>query len=70
MGKAPGNDSIPPEIFKYGGQNWTKKLHSLLYPFGYLERFSKIPIMPLSYKNNGLRKVCDHRGFSLLSAKF
>ena len=29
MSKAPDNDSMPPEIFKYGGQKLTVKLHYL-----------------------------------------
>lgn len=71
MGKAPGNDAIPPEVFKYGGQKLAEKLHALfvaIWKTGMVPQdFKDASILHL-YKNKGLRNVCDnHRGISLLS---
>ena len=71
MGKAPGNDAIPAEVFKFGGQKLAKKLHALFVAIWITGKvpqdFKDASILHL-YKNKGVRNVCDnHRGISLLS---
>ena len=70
-GKAAGKDSIPAEIFKFGGPTLISKVTEL---FQLIWKVKKLPqdlkdasIVHL-YKNKGNRKSCDnHRGISLLS---
>lgn len=71
MGKAPGPDGIPPEIFKEGGEAIVIKLTELLQQFweegSVPQDFKDANIIHL-YKNKGDRASCDnHRGISLLS---
>ena len=71
MGKAPGNDAIPPEVFKYGGRKLVRKLHALFVSIWIAGKvpqdFKDASILHL-YKNKGRRNICDnHRGISLLS---
>ena len=69
-GKAPGADSIPSEIYKYGGPKLVEKLTGL---FCEMWKQNKVPqdfkdatIIHL-YKRKGNRHSCDnHRGISLL----
>ena len=69
-GRAPGTDSIPAEIYKFGGAKLVEKLTEL---FGEMWRQKKVPqdfkdaaIIHL-YKRKGNRQACDnHRGISLL----
>ncbi|XP_035658037.1 uncharacterized protein LOC118403431 [Branchiostoma floridae] len=70
-GKAPGQDSIPAEIYKEGGTAVIDKLHQLFTIIWERESipqdFKDATIIHL-YKRKGNRQVCDnHRGISLLS---
>ena len=69
-GKSPGDDGIPPEIYKYGGTAVAKRLLDL---FILIWREGKVPqdfkdaSLAHLYKNKGDRSCCDnHRGISLL----
>ena len=69
--KAPGSDSIPIEIYKYGGKNFIEKLHIILKRSWKSEtvpqNFRDATIIHL-YKRKGNRQSCNnHRGISLLS---
>ena len=71
MGKAPGPDGIPPEIYKEGGDAVQVKLNELLQQFwkesSVPQDFKDANIIHL-YKNKGDRASCDnHRGISLLN---
>ena len=70
-GKKSGNDSLPPEVFKYGGQKLAKKLHSLfvkIWQTGNVPQDFKDALVQHLYKSKGNRNICDnHRGISLLS---
>jgi len=71
MNKSPGADSIPSEIYAFGGVSLVEKLTELFTVFwevGCLpQQFKDATIVHL-YKNKGNRQVCDnHRGISLLS---
>ena len=56
--KAPGEDGIHPEVYKYDGDELAAELTRL---------FKDALIIHL-YKNKGDRRLCDnHRGISLLS---
>ena len=71
IGKAPGPDGIPAEIFKEGGETVIKKLAELMTLFweagSVPQDFKDANIIHL-YKNKGDRTSCDnHRGISLLS---
>ncbi len=70
-GKSPGDDGIPPEIFKYGGQKLTRKLYRLIIQIWRSEeipqQFKDATIVSI-YKNKGSRAECgNYRGISLLS---
>lgn len=71
VGRAPGPDGIPPEIFKEGGETVATKLTELMQLFweegSVPQDFKDANIIHL-YKNKGDRASCDnHRGISLLS---
>ena len=70
-GKKSGKDSLPPEVFKYGGQKLAKKLHSLfvkIWQTGNVPQDFKDALIQHLYKSKGNRNICDnHRGISLLS---
>ena len=70
-GKAAGEDGIPPEVFKHGGDPLTIKLTELfceIWNQGSVpQQFKDASIIHL-FKNKGKKAVCDnHRGISLLS---
>jgi len=71
MGKAPGPDGIPPEVFKAGGEALLVKLNDLFERFwdeGQVPQDFKDANIIHLYKNKGDRASCDnHRGISLLS---
>ena len=69
-GKAPGEDGIPPDVYKHGGSAVAEELHKLFTQI-FVER--KVPqafrdaVIAHLYKNKGDRACCDnHRGISLL----
>ena len=69
--KAPGADSIPPEVFKYGGYSLKSRLHRLFKRIWVEEKvpqdFKDATIVHL-YKRKGDRADCNnHRGIALLS---
>jgi len=70
-GKAPGNDGLPPELFKSGGPKLIAKLVQL-FGNAWIKRavpqdFKDALIVHI-FKRKGDRSVCDdHRGISLLS---
>ena len=70
-GKAPGNDGIPAEIFKLGGNSLKQKLHELFITIwggrGCTPRLQRC-LYNTFIPNKGARNVCDnHRDISLLS---
>ena len=70
-GKSPGDDGIPPEVYKHGGIALAKRLLNLfvlIWQEGrVIQDFRDATIIHL-YKNKGDRACCDnHRGISLLS---
>lgn len=70
-GKAPGNDGIPPEVYKFGGRTLSKKLLELYLLIwtveGVPQDYKDASIRHL-FKNKGKKVVCDNwRGISLLS---
>lgn len=71
MGKSPGNDGIPPEIFHYGGQKLKQLLTNLfqvIWNKGQVPQDFKDAILVPLYKRKGDRTQCDnYRGLSLLS---
>ena len=69
--KAPGADSIPAEVFAFGGDHLVEiltKLFCQMWECGTIpQEFRDATIIHL-YKNKGDRQSCDnHRGISLLS---
>ena len=69
-GKSPGEDGIPPEIYKHGGpalEEQVLKLFIKIWEEGeVVQAFRDANIVHL-YKNKGDRSCCDnHRGISLL----
>ena len=70
LNKSPGADSIPAEIYSFGGETLARKLTELFTIFWEAkclpQEFKDAEIVHL-YKNKGDRQVCDnHRGISLL----
>ena len=70
-GKAPGQDGIPAEIWKAGGQNLKRELlrlyNACLANSCVPKDFKDATIITI-YKKKGLRSDCgNHRGISLLS---
>ena len=70
-GKAPGEDGIPPEVYKYGGAELAAELTRLfkeLWAEGEVPQDFKDALIIHLYKNKGDRRLCDnHRGIFLLS---
>ena len=71
MNKSPGIDGIPAEIYKYGGELLTTKLHHLIKECWRTktlpQEFKDVMIIPI-YKNKGDYRDCsNYRGISLLS---
>ena len=70
-GKAAGKDSIPAEVFKFGGPTLISKvteLFQLIWKERKLPQDLKDASIVHLYKNKGNRQSCDnHRGISLLS---
>ena len=71
VGKAPGPDGLPPEVFKAGGQALVDKMTDLFCLFwdkGELPQELRDANIIHLFKNKGDKAVCDnHRGISLLS---
>ena len=71
LNKSPGQDSIPAEIYVYGGDKLVQKLVEMfviIHDHEELPQEFKDPIIVHLYKNKGDRQSCDnHRGVSLLS---
>jgi hypothetical protein len=70
-GKSPGEDSIPPEIYKEGGKQLVRRLTGLFLKIWDKESvpqdFKDASIVHI-FKRKGDRACCDdHRGISLLS---
>ena len=72
IGKVPGADGIPPEIYKMGGLALVEHLTGIFQSFwrkGELPQDLKDANIMHLYKNKGDKSVCDnHRGISLLIA--
>ena len=69
-GKAPGEDGIPPDVYKHGGTAVAERLLKLftqIWEEGEVpQEFRDATIIHI-YKNKGERTCCDnHRGISLL----
>ena len=69
-GKSPGEDGIPPEIYKHGGTAVAEMLLKLFIQIwdegGVVQDFKDANIVHI-FKNKGDRACCDnHRGISLL----
>ena len=71
VGKAPGADAIPAEVFKAGGPGLVSKLTELfssVWAAGAVPQDFKDASIVYIYKNKGNRNSCDnYRGISLLS---
>ena len=69
-GKAPGEDGIPPDIYKHGGPAIAEQLLVLfikIWKDGEVIQDFRDAIIKHLYKNKGDRMCCDnHRGVSLL----
>ena len=69
-GKSPGDDGIPPDIYKYGGPAVAKRLLDLfilIWREGNVPQDFRDANLAHLYKNKGDRACCDnHRGISLL----
>lgn len=69
--KAPGEDGIHPEVYKYDGDELAAELTRLfkeLWAEGEVPQDFKDALIIHLYKNKGDRHLCDnHRGISLLS---
>ena len=72
LGKAPGKDGLPAEIFVHGGDHLALIMHHLICDLWDQDRLPKDwcdPIMIAIFKGKGLREVCgNYRGIALLSA--
>ena len=70
-GKAPGEDGIPPEVYKHGGKCIAERLldlYTLMWEHGSVIQNFKDASLVHIYKRKGDRLCCDnHRGISLLS---
>ena len=70
-GKTPGEDGIPPDVYKYGGDELAAELTRLLkelWAEGEVPQDIKDALIIHLYKNKRDRRLCDnHRGISLLS---
>ena len=70
-GKAAGTDSIPSEIWKYGGPGLHTKLHELFvccWEQGKLPQDLRDAVIITLYKNKGEKSDCsNYRGITLLS---
>ena len=68
--ECPGNDGIPPEIYKYGGKKLVRKLLELflvIWKTGCVPQDFKDATISHLFKNKGKKSICDnHRGISLL----
>ena len=70
-GKSPGDDGIPPEVYKHGGNCIAERLLDLYTQMwqegGVIQSFKDASLIHI-YKRKGDRLCCDnHRGISLLS---
>ena len=69
-GKSPGEDGIPPDVYRHGGVALVERLHNLfvkIWQEGSVPAEFKDATIIHLYKNKGDRAVCDnHRGISLL----
>ena len=69
--KAPGEDGIPPEVCKYGGDELAAELTRLfkeLWAEGEIKQDFKDALIINLYNTKGDRRLCDnHRGISLLT---
>ena len=68
--KSPGPDGLPGELFKFGTQAVTRKLHKLIMAMwntGHLPQTLKDANIIMIYKRKGCRSDCsNYRGISLL----
>ena len=71
IGQAPGEDGIPPEVYKYGGDELAAELTRLfeeLWAEGEIKQDLKDAVIINLYKTKGDGRLCDnHRGISLLT---
>ena len=69
-GKAPGEDGIPPDVYKHGGPALAEqllKLFTQIWEEGEVPQEFRDATIIHMYKNKGDRACCDnHRGISLL----
>jgi hypothetical protein len=69
-GKAPGQDGIPAEVWKYGGQNLLVKLHDLIIQIwkeGEVPQAWKDASIVTIFKKGDRTECGNYRGISLLS---
>ena len=69
-GKAPGQDGIPAEVWKYGGQNLLVKLHELIVQIwqeGEVPQAWKDASIVTIFKKGDRTECGNYRGISLLS---
>ena len=70
-GKAPGQDGIPADLWKNGGQSLKRellRLYNVCWTKACIPQDFKDVVIVTMYKKKGLRSECgNHRGISLLS---
>ena len=67
-GKAPGEDGIPAEVWKHGGDNLFSRLHLLItnaWDVGFVPQAWKDASIVTFYKKGGRKDCGNYRGISL-----
>ena len=67
-GKAPGEDGIPAEVWKHGGENMFSRLHQLItnvWDVGFVPQAWKVASIVRFYKKGGRTDCGNYRGISL-----
>ena len=71
VGKSPGIDGIPTEVYQHGGEAMFDKLRDLFnncWEKGTLSQDLRDAVVVSLYKNKGEKSDCsNYRGFTLLS---
>jgi len=71
--KAPGTDSIPAELFRYGGNELVKHLHNIIKDIWQKEKMTKelnVSIICPIHKKGDIMECSNYRGVSLLNTAY
>ena len=71
--KAPGTDNIPAELFKYGGNEIIKHLHTIIKEIWSTEKMPtdwNLSIICPIHKTGDLMECSNYRGVSLLNTAY